>query len=285
MKRFIIVLFIIILIIGSGLLYSRFIATKGLKVKEYKVVNSKITDSYHGLKIIHLTDIHYGSTVNEKELNNIVDKVNEIKPDIVVMTGDLIDERLSYDKDIIINCLSRIEAKLGKFAVSGNHDIPLDDYNYIIKQSGFTSLDNKYELIYSKSNEPIIISGIGYSDEDIGIKTEQFDKYISELKTDDIKPIYSILLVHEPDTVDNLDLNKYDLILAGHSHAGQVRLPIIGKLYTPQGAKKYYDEYYKINNTDLYISSGLGTSLYKFRLFNKPSFNLGYLFYYIILYI
>ena len=273
MKRFIIVLFIIILIIGSGLLYSRFIATKGLKVKEYKVVNSKITDSYHGLKIIHLTDIHYGSTVNEKELNNIVDKVNEIKPDIVVITGDLIDERLSYDKDIIINCLSRIEAKLGKYAISGNHDIPLDDYNYIVKQSGFTSLDNKYELIYSKSNEPIIISGIGYSDEDIGIKTEQFDKYISELKTDDIKPIYSILLVHEPDTVDNLDLNKYDLILAGHSHAGQVRLPIIGKLYTPQGAKKYYDEYYKINNTDLYISSGLGTSLYKFRLFNKPSFN------------
>lgn len=273
MKKFIIILVIIILILGLGLLYSRFIATSGLKVKEYKVVNNKITDSYHGLKIIHLSDIHYNSTINEKELNNIVDKVNKIKPDIVVLTGDLIDERLSYDKDIIINCLSKIEAKLGKFAVSGNHDIPLDDYNYIIKESGFTSLDNKYELIYSKTSEPIIISGIGYGDEDIGIKTEQYDKYISELKADDIKPIYSILLVHEPDTVDNLDLNKYDLVLAGHSHGGQVRIPFIGKLYTPQGAKKYYDEYYKISNTDLYISSGLGTSMYKFRLFNRPSFN------------
>ena len=273
MKKFIIILVIIILILGLGLLYSRFIATSGLKVKEYKVVNNKITDSYHGLKIIHLSDIHYNSTINEKELNNIVDKVNEIKPDIVVLTGDLIDERLSYDKDIIINCLRKIEAKLGKFAVSGNHDIPLDDYNYIIKESGFTSLDNKYELIYSKTSEPIIISGIGYGDEDIGIKTEQYDKYISELKADDIKPIYSILLVHEPDTVDNLDLNKYDLVLAGHSHGGQVRIPFIGKLYTPQGAKKYYDEYYKISNTDLYISSGLGTSMYKFRLFNRPSFN------------
>ena len=273
MKKFIIILVIIILILGLGLLYSRFIATSGLKVKEYKVANNKITDSYHGLKIIHLSDIHYNSTINEKELNNIVDKVNEIKPDIVVLTGDLIDERLSYDKDIIINCLSKIEAKLGKFAVSGNHDIPLDDYNYIIKESGFTSLDNKYELIYSKTSEPIIISGIGYGDEDIGIKTEQYDKYISELKADDIKPIYSILLVHEPDTVDNLDLNKYDLVLAGHSHGGQVRIPFIGKLYTPEGAKKYYDEYYKINNTDLYISSGLGTSMYKFRLFNRPSFN------------
>lgn len=273
MKKFIIILVIIILILGLGLLYSRFIATSGLKVKEYKVVNNKITDSYHGLKIIHLSDIHYNSTINEKELNNIVDKVNEIKPDIVVLTGDLIDERLSYDKDIIINCLNKIEAKLGKFAVSGNHDIPLDDYNYIIKESGFTSLYNKYELIYSKTSEPIIISGIGYGDEDIGIKTEQYDKYISELKADDIKPIYSILLVHEPDTVDNLDLNKYDLVLAGHSHGGQVRIPFIGKLYTPEGAKKYYDEYYKINNTDLYISSGLGTSMYKFRLFNRPSFN------------
>lgn len=273
MKKFIIILVIIILILGLGLLYSRFIATSGLKVKEYKVVNNKITDSYHGLKIIHLSDIHYNSTINEKELNNIVDKVNEIKPDIVVLTGDLIDERLSYDKDIIINCLRKIEAKLGKFAVNGNHDIPLDDYNYIIKESGFTSLDNKYELIYSKTSEPIIISGIGYGDEDIGIKTEQYDKYISELKADDIKPIYSILLVHEPDTVDNLDLNKYDLVLAGHSHGGQVRIPFIGKLYTPEGAKKYYDEYYKINNTDLYISSGLGTSMYKFRLFNRPSFN------------
>ncbi len=273
MKKIIIVLIIIILVISSCLLYSRFLATKGLKVKEYKVVNNKITDSYHGLKIVHLSDIHYGSTIYEKELNNIVNKINEIKPDIVVLTGDLIDNRISFDKDIIIKYLSKIEAKLGKYAVSGNHDIPIDDYNYIIKESGFLSLDNKYELIYSKSNEPIIISGIGYGEEDIGIKTEQFDKYISELKADDIKPIYSILLVHEPDTVDNLDLNKYDLVLSGHSHGGQVRLPFIGKLYTPEGAKNYYDEYYKINNTDLYISSGLGTSMYKFRLFNKPSFN------------
>ncbi len=273
MKKIIITLIIIILLISSILLYSRFIATKGLKIKEYKVVNTKITDSYHGLKIVHLSDVHYGSTINEKELNNIVDKINEINPDIVVLTGDLIDDRISYNKDIIINCLSKINAKLGKYAISGNHDLPLDNYNYIIKESGFTNLDNTYELIYYKSNEPIIISGIGYGEEDVGIKTEQFDKYISELKADDIKPIYSILLVHEPDTVDNLDLSKYDLVLAGHSHNGQVRLPFIGALYTPDSAKNYYDEYYKINNTDLYISSGLGTSMYKFRLFNKPSIN------------
>ena len=273
MKKIIIILIVIVLLISSILLYSRFVATKGLKVKEYKVVNTKITNSYHGIKVVQLSDVHYGSTINEKELNNIVDKINEINPDIVVLTGDLIDNRIPFDKDVIISCLSKITAKLGKYAISGNHDLPLDDYNYIVKESGFTNLDNTYDLIYNKSSEPIIISGIGYSEEDVGIKTEQFDKYISELKADDIKPIYSILLVHEPDMVDNLDLNKYDLVLAGHSHGGQVRLPFVGALYTPDGAKNYYDEYYKINNTDLYISSGLGTSMYKFRLFNKPSIN------------
>ena len=147
MKKFLIVLLIIVLIISSGLLYSRFIATKGIIVKEYKVINNKITDSYHGLKVVHLSDVHYGSTIYEKELNKIVNKVNEIKPDIVVLTGDLIDNRVNFDKDIIIKYLSKIEAKLGKYAVSGNHDIPIDDYNYIIKESGFVSLDNKYDLI------------------------------------------------------------------------------------------------------------------------------------------
>lgn len=276
MKKVLIITGIIILIIICCLLYARFISTKGLKIKEYKVINNKITDKYHGLKIVHLTDIHYNTIISESELKNIVNKVNQLNPDIVVLTGDLIDERISYDKEELINQLKQIKAKLGKYAISGNHDLPIEDYNYLINESGFKNIDNTYELIYSNSNQPIVISGISNNtndNSDIGIKTEQFDNYIANLKADDIKPIYSILLIHEPDIVNNLKLNNYDLILAGHSHGGQVRLPFIGAIYTPENAKVYYDEYYKINNTDLYISSGLGTSLYKFRFFNKPSIN------------
>ena len=82
-------------------------------------------------------------------------------------------------------------------------------------------------------------------------------------------------MVHEPDFADNI-INEYsvDLILSGHSHNGQIRIPLVGALYTPENAKKYYDEYYSINNTDLYISSGIGVSKYNYRLFNHPSFNL-----------
>ncbi len=275
MRKFIVITCIIVLIISGLLLYSRFIATSGLNVKEYKVVNDKITDEYHGLKIVHLSDIHFGSTITENDLDHLVNKVNELNPDIVVITGDIIDERISYDKNILIDYLKKIQSKLGKFAISGNHDLPLDDFNSIVEESGFTNLDNTYKLIYANSSKPIIISGISsnYSDgSNIGTKTAEFDSYIANL-TDDVKPIYSILLIHEPDFIDSLNVDNYDLILAGHSHGGQVKLPLIKKLYTPYGAKKYYDEYYKINQTDLYISSGLGTSKLKFRLFNRPSIN------------
>lgn len=88
--------------------------------------------------------------------------------------------------------------------------------------------------------------------------------------------MYSIVLVHEPDYTDNILQynNNINLILSGHSHNGQVRIPIIGTIYTPNGAKKYYDEHYNIGNTNLYISGGIGNSKLDVRLFNHPSINL-----------
>lgn len=277
MKKYVKIIISIIILSILTILYSRFISTKGLITHEYKIINNKIIDEYYGLKIVHLTDLHYGMTTFEKELNNLVNEVNNLKADLVVFTGDLFDSEETYNKEILINNLSKIESKIGKYFISGNHDKPLKEYIEVMEKSGFTNLDDKYELIFNNSNKPIIISGISTNYEDsssIVNKTEKFDNYINDLTDTDIKPIYSILLIHEPDFVDNINLNNYDLVLAGHSHLGQVRLPIIGKIYTPYGSLKYYDEYYKINNTDLYISGGIGTSFMKFRFFNKPSINL-----------
>ena len=151
--------------------------------------------------------------------------------------------------------------------------MPVEDFYEIIEKSGFTNLDNNYELIYNNSNNPIIISGISSNikdNSDINTKIESFNKYIS---SEDNNTIYSILLIHEPDYISKLNLNNYNLVLSGHSHGGQIKLPIIGKIFTPPGSKNYYDGYYKFENTDLYVSNGLGTSTIKMRLFNKPSFN------------
>ena len=277
MKMYIKIIICIMSIAILTILYSRFISTKGLVVKEYKIIDDKITYEYHGLKIVHISDIHYASTVYEKELDNLVNEVNSLKPDIIVFTGDLFDSEETYNKDILISYLSKLETKLGKYAVSGNHDKPIEEYYDVIEKSGFINLDDTYELIYNNSNEPIIISGISTNYEDssnINSKTEEFDKYISDLKEDDIKPIYSILLIHEPDFIDNISLNNYDLVLSGHSHLGQVRLPLIGKIHTPHGSKKYYDEYYNINSREIFVSNGIGTSGINLRFNSTPSINL-----------
>ena len=105
------------------------------------------------------------------------------------------------------------------------------------------------------------------SKEQAALSKKEYKKYIAE---NDVK--YKILLLHEPDTIDNLS-ERFDLILAGHSHNGQVRLPLIGATILPDGAKRYYEEHYTINNTELFISSGLGTSSLPLRFMNHPSIN------------
>lgn len=273
---FILITFIIILI----LLYSRFIATKNIQVKEYKIVNKNFTDNYYGLKIVHISDIHYGRITFNNDLKELVRKVNSINPDIVVLSGDLIDKdtKLSNNEaDKLSNILSKMNAKIGRFAVNGNHDYYFKNWDLIIENSGFKNLNDTYDTIYLESNRYILLSGIStnlYDDTDLDKKTNEIDNFLNE-KKDEEKPIYSILVMHEPDYIDFLNLNNYNLVLSGHSHNGQVRLPFIGalKFSLPPGSKKYYENYYKVKNTDLYISNGIGTSTINFRLFNRPSFN------------
>ncbi len=269
-------IFVIVSIIIVGIiLYSRFIATTGIIVKEYKVNAPNISDNFDGIKIAHISDIHYGRTTNKKELDYLVKKVNETKPDIVVFTGDLIDSdtKLNENKiNEIIDSLSKIEAKLGKYAIKGNHDYDFTEFDEIINKSGFNNLNDTYDLIYNKGNIPIMIIGINSnlkSDKLIQNKISSINEEIKEINYN-----YKILLLHEPDYVDEIDYSSYNLILAGHSHGGQIRLPYIGSIINPTKAKKYHDEYYKLGDSNLFVSSGIGTSTISFRLFNRPSFNL-----------
>lgn len=267
---------IFILIIAAILLYSRFIATKGLVTKEYKITSSSIQDNFHGFKIVHISDVHYGRTTDKKDLNNMVKEVNLLKPDIVVLTGDLIDRDTKLDDDLkgeISEALSSINANVGKYAISGNHDSNFSEWESIINDSGFKNLNDTYELIYNDGYTPILLAGLSSNLNNQVDITERYNKILEYSNNENIKELYKILLIHEPDYINNIEYSNFNLILAGHSHNGQVRLPFIGGIILPNGAKKYYKEHYKINNTDLYISSGIGTSGISFRLFNKPSIN------------
>ncbi|MBE6144977.1 MAG: metallophosphoesterase [Firmicutes bacterium] len=277
-KKFLLTLLALLIIIFIVFLYALFIGSKGLKVKEYKLEITNLPKEYHGLKIAHISDIHYGETINKNELKNLKDKVNSLKPDIIVFTGDISTDGLNKKQiEEVSKIMSEMKASIGKYAINGNHDYKFKKWDILIDNSGFTNLNDTFEIIYKNESQPIMISGIStnlYGTKNIKDKIEPIMDYLNSFGENSTnEPVYSILLLHEPDFIEEIDYNKFDLVLSGHSHNGQVRIPFIGALYTPVGAKKYYDEYYKIDNTDLYISSGVGTTLLGVRLFNKPSFN------------
>ena len=263
--KFLSILFILAILI---IIYSRYIATTGLITKEITINNQEIPKDFDGLKIVHFSDLHYKRIITKKGINKIIEEINLINPDIVIFTGDLIDDDSDItDNDIkyLKEILNKINSTYGKYAVLGNHDYSIDinKIREIYNDSDFNLLENNYDIIYSKSNQKLYIGGIS---------TGEFNKTTLD-KLSIEENIYKILLLHEPDFIDEATTLNTNLALAGHSHNGQINIPYIKKLFLPVNAKKYYDEYYKVNNTDLYISSGIGVSRYNFRLFNRPSIN------------
>lgn len=273
LKLWVKILLIIIVLFSLFTLYSRYIGTSGLKVKEYSIINSKIPENFYGIKIVHISDINYKVTTNLNELEEVVDEINLLKPDIVILSGDLFNKDIKYTKNDysdLIKVLNKINYNIGKYAIKGDNDLDMNKWESVINDSDFINLNDSYELIYNDDIEPILIVGISSNNKKNYIKSTI--KSINE----DIKEKYnySILILHEPDSIKNIDYSHYDLILAGHSLNGQIKLPWLGGIIRPSGAKTYYDEHYKLNNTKLYISGGIGTNNFKFRFNNKPSFNL-----------
>ncbi len=270
------ILKLLIFIFIAMILYARFIETKGLVVKEYYITDKDLPDSFNGFKIVHFSDVHFGTTVDIKYLKSIVNKINSLNPNVVVFTGDLIDDSIKIkdeDKKKIISVLSSINVDVKKIAIKGNNDyVKKNSYEEIMSSSGFDILNNAYELIYYKGLVPIYVAGLPSS---IKEKYDAKDSFIyyDTLIESDIKPEFKIVLIHEPDNINLIKNYDVNLVLAGHSHNGQIRIPFVGAVITPKGSKEYYDNYYKVGKTRLYISSGIGTSKLKFRFNNKPSIN------------
>lgn len=260
----------ILFFIFLTLIYSRFIGTTLLDVNE-TIVKTNILESYDGLKIVHFTDLHYKKIIDEKMVKNLIQEINKTNPDIVLFTGDLVDdmyEMNNTDTNFLIKELSSINSKYGKYAIMGDQDYSQKEVvQNIYMQSDFNILDNTSTTIYNEKKEKIILMGFGSN-----LKNDFKPDNITDI--DD--SLYKIALIHEGDNTTNL-LNKFpntSLILAGHSINGSINIPLIKNLLLPDGAKKYYSPHYKIGNSLLYISNGIGVNNINFRLNNHPSFNL-----------
>ena len=266
---------IIIFVIGTLFFaYTTYISTVKIHTREYRIINKKIPENFNGTKIVQFSDLHYGSTITLNKVKEIVKKINETNPDIIVFTGDLIDKNypLSNDEqEKLIKELKKLNTTLGKYAILGEED--KENFSTIMHAIDFTILKNEYDLIYKDNNKPILLVGLNNNSKD----TSSIESAYNYFNTENHNPnIFSITLTHEPDTIDLLDNKKTQLVLAGHSHNGSIRIPFINKsIINKEGAKKYNQDYYNVNNTKLYISSGLGTNNnVGFRLFCRPTISL-----------
>ena len=245
MKKVLLSIILILIVIFGILLYSRFIGTKGLKTNEI-AINANIPSSYNGLKIVHFSDLHYKKVITEKRVKELVSEINKIEADVVIYTGDLIDSDYKLtNKDInfLIEQLSSIKSKYGSYAIMGDNDYTNEEVvNNIYIQSNFTLLKNNHTILYNENNEKIYIGGI-----DSYTKGKANASSLSEYN--DIS--YKIILVHEPDYIDEIlkVIPSTNLILSGHSMNGYLNIPGIKNMLLPSYAKKYYKPYYKINDT------------------------------------
>lgn len=242
---------IILVSIFSLLCFSMFIGAKYLVVKEIKITNDKLPSSFHGLKIVQFSDLLYPS-FNEKDLDNLKNKINELKPDIIVFTGNI--KRKDYeltknDISILSNFFNSLESSMNKYAVYGTNDKNFLD----ILENSFVILDNKESIIYNKEIDNIKIIGFNSSNVDTSKISNESN--------------YNICLINDPDNINKIK-DVCNLTLAGNTLGGEIKIPFYKGLLTNN---KYYKDYYKEYN--MYISNGIGNN-YKVRLFNQPSISL-----------
>lgn len=256
-KKMLVFLLIISIILILVYLYMYFIGTSFIQTHEYVIKNNNIPSSFHGTKIVHLSDLLYGTTIDKNDLDYLKKEISKINPDIIVFTGDLVYDKYQLtnnDLDILKDFFNNLDYRIGKFAVKG--DMDSTTFDLVMEESKFQVLDNNYEIIYNNDNTPIIISGININNSNLFNINNSNNNYL-------------ISLIHNYDHYNNYNINA-NLVLAGHNLGGEIRLPFLGAML---GENKYVDNYYEENSNIVHISNGLG-SYHKIRLFNHPSINV-----------
>ncbi len=264
-------------VIGLILLfcYSYIWIHKFITITETAIIEEKLNPNWNGFKIVQFTDIHFGKTTNEKEIEKMVNQINLTKGDIVVFTGDLFDNSINLsDKniDFLKSSLKKINAKLMKLAIRGDSDYKnIELFNEIMNETGFKILENENVLIFDNGINPIQISGIS------SIQNQEYNLQ-KTLETTEQNINYKILLAHEPEILNEINTKEIDLILSGHSLGGLIDIPYLGGLIDKPKTGKYTKGKYEKDDTIMYVSSGIGTENLSLRFNNTPTINL-YRFY------
>lgn len=233
---------------GCGVVQAR----SRINTERVSIPLKRLTSSFEGFRIVQVSDVHVGPTIKGDFVEEIVNRVNEMKPDMIVITGDLVDGSVEYlSRDVAP--LSRLEAPFGKYFVTGNHEYYSGVFSWVekMKELGFDVLLNEHRMI-NRNGSTIVLGGV------TDFRAEQ---NVPEHKTDPIaslkgapKADANILLAHQPVSVYRASRAGYDLQLSGHTHGGQ---------YFPFSkligiAQPFIAGLYQYEKTWLYVNRGTG---------------------------
>lgn len=269
MKKKVIVLIVILLLCAALLVWCLWANTALTTTVIDVPAGEGLPAEFEGFRIAHISDLHnavFGDG-NEKLLTLL----REAEPDIIAVTGDLIDSRHT-DVDAAVAFIASAAETAPVYYVTGNHEARLDfeDIEPRLTAAGAQVLRNSAVYI-ERGGGSIQLAGI---DDPAFIRTggEASARASSELEGLLDADVYSVLLAHRPELIETYAAYGADLVLSGHAHGGQVRLPFIGALYAPgQGLLPEYDSgLYTVGETDMIVSRGLGNSLIPLRVNNRP---------------
>lgn len=243
--------------------------------------NLKYDKADEPIRIVQLSDLH------SKPFKKVLKKIDEIKPDIICITGDYINDR-EKNKKKMLKYAKALVARAKVYYITGNHERRLENFDELmdeLSKVGFIVLLNRVSVYYDK----------GFEIDFLGLDENQanFDDYKARKKGTfeykDMSPYfkqlnelrgYKIVLSHFPENFEgvkemNYSQYDFDLQLSGHAHGGQFCLPFIGPVYSPgQGLKPKYAKGSFGNRPKLIVSRGLGNAEFPFRLFNHPEINV-----------
>lgn len=262
---------LIALLGGLTYLYSTTLAVKNIKIRQETLYSSNLSEEFDGFKIVFFSDTHLNGFVDEERFQNVIHLINAQQADLVLFGGDLFDHPANKipSDELIENTatlLSSIEADLGKFAVLGNHDLEAASskewISQLLNQADFEIITNTTLRIRNHGNNSIVLAGL---DSELLGKPDP-ENVFETVQADD----FTIVLCHTPDTILNCPTSLIDLFLSGHSHGGQVYIPIVGALYKVPYAEQYYRGKHTIDNALLDISNGTGTTRMDIRFLASP---------------
>ena len=271
-KRKTIIIFLISIILLFFISIYLYYENNYLQVSNYTIESNKIPKDFDGFKIAQISDFH--NTKSKKLTNDLVEEIKKTKPNIIVLTGDLVD---SYKTNInvVISFVEKINDIAPIYYVTGNHEARIDNYDELkdkLEKNKVIILDGKLEIIKKDNSE---INLIGIDDPSFNFNTYRDDSTIIQDSLVSIqydKNNFNILLSHRPELIEIYAKNNFDLVLSGHAHGGQIRISLIGGLIAPnQGLfPKYTSGIYEMNNTKMIVSRGIGNSILPFRVNNRP---------------